>query len=214
MVELLDVNTIFFTIWGYPMSYIEFFGTLLNIACVYLVARRNILTWPIGIIATLMFGALFYQIQLYSDVIEQIYFLATGLWGWYLWVRYKQQKENRTIAVRYAANKTRLITVAAIIIGTIVLGYFMSNIHIYWPTLFPQAAAFPYLDALTTVMSFAAQILLVIRIVESWVLWVIVDVIAIWLYAQKEVLFVTVLYIILLIIATRGLFAWRKEAAQ
>lgn len=213
MLDLLNVNTIFFTLWGYPMSYLEFFGTLLNIVCVWLVARKNILTWPVGLIAVALFALLFYQIQLYSDFLEQIYYIGTGLWGWWAWTKLRKNNgiANDEVPVRYNTRRQRIITVSIIATGTLLLGYFMSNIHVYFPGAFPEAASYPYMDALTTVMSFVAQILLIYRFVENWMLWIIIDVIAIGLYTIKGIMFVAFLYVILLILATFGLLNWRKE---
>lgn len=59
---------------GYPMSYLEFAGTLLNLLSVYLVTRNSIWTWPVGNVAVFLFALLFYQIRLYVDVAEQVYF--------------------------------------------------------------------------------------------------------------------------------------------
>jgi len=68
------------------MSYLEFVGTLLNLWSVWLVTRNNILTWPVGNIGVIFFAVLFYQIRLYSDLIEQVYFLITGFYGWWAWL--------------------------------------------------------------------------------------------------------------------------------
>jgi nicotinamide mononucleotide transporter len=75
--HFFDINTTFFTVLSYPMSYIEFFGTVFNILCVRLVSRNKISNWPIGILGVILYIFLFYQIQLYADLIEQGYFLIT-----------------------------------------------------------------------------------------------------------------------------------------
>jgi nicotinamide mononucleotide transporter len=87
MLELLSVNTIAFTVIGYPMSYIELVGTLLYLASVWLIARKNMLTWPVGIVSVLLYMALFYQIRLYSDALEQVYYLGASVYGWWYWRR-------------------------------------------------------------------------------------------------------------------------------
>ena len=74
------------------MSYLEFFGTILNLASVYLVTRNNVLTWPIGNTAVILFAVLFYKVRLYSDFVEQIYFLITGFYGWWAWLYFKKEK--------------------------------------------------------------------------------------------------------------------------
>jgi nicotinamide mononucleotide transporter len=210
--SVFSVNAIFFTVLGYPMSYIEFVGTVLNIVSVWLVIRKNIWTWPVGIIAVMLFAVLFYQIQLYSDCIEQLYFFVTGFYGWRVWIRPRADAGNtkKYLDISYSSGKTQLVTTSIIITGTIIMGFVMSRIHIYLPSLFPNPAAFPYLDAFTTVMSFAAQVLMAHKKMESWYLWICVDVIGIGLYYIRGVRFVSILYIIFLVLATNGLIVWRK----
>ncbi len=86
----------------------------------------------------------------------------------------------------------------------------MTRIHLLLPSIFPEAASFPYLDALTTIMSFTAMWLMAQKRVESWVYWIIVDVIGIWLYFVKDVRFISLLYVILLGMAVNGLLRWSR----
>ena len=88
----------------------------------------------------------------------------------------------------------------------------MANIHNIFPYLFPEPASFPFLDALTTVMSFIAMFLMAQKRIESWIYWIIVDVIGIILYFIKDVKFISLLYVMLLIIAIRGFVKWHKES--
>lgn len=210
MENYLSVNAVMFTVVGYPMSYIEFFGTLFNIWSVWLVAKNKILTWPVGIVAVILFMFLFYQIQLYSDFIEQIYFLLTGFYGWWVWTKGRVSK-TKDMPITQESLRNKQIYVGAIVLGTLLLGYLMSNIHTYLPSLFPVAASFAYLDAFTTVLSFAATILLAYKKLETWYLWILVDIIGIVLYYVKEVKFVSLLYVLFLILAINGYLSWKKE---
>lgn len=209
LLDLLNVNTIFFTIFNYQMSYIEFFGTLLNLATVYLVMKKNILSWPIGIVAVVLFGALFYQLNLYADLFEQGYYLITGFVGWYAWTKTRPKKDEEIVVLRNTC-KQNLTWIAGIATGTIVFTYAMSNIHLWLPRLFPEPASLALLDTWTTVMSFAAQLLLIQKRLENWVLWIIVDIIGIGLYFYKGVPFVALLYLLFLVMATNGLITWHK----
>jgi nicotinamide mononucleotide transporter len=211
MLELLDVNTTFFTVMGYLMSYLEFFGTLLNIGAVWLVARNKILNWPVGLVAILLFGFLFYQIQLYSDFIEQIFYFATGVWGWIAWSKHKSAAEDAKARIVPLAARGRLFTMAAIALGTLAMGTFIANIHTILPAFFAEPASYPYFDALTTVMSFTAQILMIYRRLDNWLIWIVVDVIGIGLYWVKDVKLISLLYAVFLVLATKGYFNWRKE---
>jgi nicotinamide mononucleotide transporter len=97
---------------------------------------------------------------------------------------------------------------AIIGVGTVLLGGFMSKVHLIFPNIFSLPATFPYLDAFTTVMSFAATILMVKKKVECWYLWILVDIIGIWLYFARGVKFISLEYVIFLILATKGLISW------
>jgi len=212
--HLWNVNLPLFTIpwFNYPMSFIELVGTIFNLWCVWLVARNNVWNWPIGQVGVVAFLIMFWQIQLYSDFVEQIYFFITGFWGWYLWLNPKGAKDvngQRPIAV--TKNVEKLVYLVAIVLGTILLAEATIRFPSWLPKFFPEPASFPYIDAVTTIMSFAATILMARRQVECWVLWIAVDLIDIPLYWVKGVKFVCLLYCIFLFLAIRGLVRWYKE---
>ena len=214
ILQIFNINTTIFTVMGYPMSYIEFFGTLFTIACVWYTARAKVISWPLGIIGTILYIFLFYQIRLYADVFEQGYFLATGFLGWWVWLHPKIKNtddQDQQLKISKNSLKQNGIILLIIIIGTALLTYVVSNLNIWMPQYFPEPAASPMLDAFTTVMSFVAQWLLVRKKIESWVLWIIIDVIAIWLYWSKGVKFVSIEYILFFFIAIYGLHSWLKE---
>ena len=212
ILHLFDINTTLFTFIGYPMSYIEFFGTIFTIWCVWLTAKAKVLSWPVGIVGTVLYVALFYQIQLYSDLFEQVYFLISGFIGWWVWLHPKQGQKNDGAQLKVGRNtvKENVLYVIGIAIGTVILTYITSNLHLWLPAYFTEPAALPFLDAFTTVMSFVAQWLLVRKKFESWVLWILVDAIAIGLYWFKGVRFISFEYVLFLFIAIGGLINWVK----
>ena len=86
------IDNTFFTLLDYPISYLEFFGTIAGIIAVWLAAKSNILTWPIGLINIGLFFIIFFQVQLYSDMFLQVYFFGISIYGWYNWVYEKKNK--------------------------------------------------------------------------------------------------------------------------
>ena len=191
------------------MSYIEFFGTIFNIWSVWLVAKNKILNWPIGLIGTILFTALFWQIHLYSDFLEQIYYFITGIWGWWVWSQ-SNKKETNENGITVLKRNMQIIWLFIIALGTVVLGYVTSHLNIWLPTYFPTAASYVYLDAFTTVVSFVATILLIRKKIDAWYLWILIDIIGIWLYWVKGVHFVSLLYVVFLVLATKGLLNWLR----
>ena len=210
-----NVETTAFTLLGYEISWLELVGTIFNLACVILIARRNIWTWPVGIVGVILFGILFYQINLYADALEQIYYLITGIIGWYMWARLKNRgKDDKKVAITTNTLRANLIWIGGIAAISALTAYALARVHTWLPAIFPEPADLPTLDATTTIMSFAAQFLMMRRRLESWVLWIVVDVIAIGLYWYKDVPFVALLYLIFLINAVYGFVAWHKAMQQ
>jgi nicotinamide mononucleotide transporter len=212
MPNLFSVDTIFFTVLGYPMSYIEFAGTVLYLSSVWLIVKRNVFTWPVGIVSVVLYMFLFYQIRLYSDALEQIYYLGASLYGWWYWSG--SQRKHVVSDVVYSSGKAIVTWLVITLILAAAVGAIMSRVHVWAPGAFPEAASFPYLDALTTVMSLIAMWLMARKRIESWLYWIVVDVIGIGLYFAKDVKFISLLYVILLALAVRGLFEWRKAGSQ
>lgn len=209
MWDLLSIENVFFTFLGYPMSHIEFAGTILYLLSVWLMSKRNMLTWPVGIVSVLLYMALFYQIRLYSDTVEQVYYLGASAYGWWFWL--KSPRDHQIVTqVEFSRPKALMTSVIITVVATLAAGAFMSRIHEIFPALFPEKASLPWLDALTTVMSFTAMLLMVWRRIESWIYWIIVDVIGIGLYFVKDVKFVALLYGVLLILAIRGYLLWTR----
>lgn len=211
MFDFLSVNNIAFTVLGYPMSYIELVGTILYLLSVYLIVRRNILTWPVGIASVLLYMVLFYQIQLYSDTLEQVYYLFASVYGWWFWNKTKQDQELGNVL--YSNSQGIMTAIAVTAVLTLLVTALISQIHILLPVLFPIPADLPFLDALTTVMSFTAMWLMARKRVESWIYWIIVDIIGIGLYFYKDVRFLSLLYVVLLVMAINGFITWHRATS-
>jgi nicotinamide mononucleotide transporter len=195
------------------MSYLEFIGTVLYLASVWLIARRHVWTWPLGIISVVLYMALFYQIRLYADALEQVYFLGASCYGWWYWNRIPEA-EAEPPTVFYSSPSQIIAALMLIAALTLMLTSVLTRVHLWLPSWFPEAASAPFWDALTTIMSFVAMWLMVQRRVESWLLWIVVDVIGIWLYWVKDVRFLSLLYVVLLALAINGFWSWHQSREQ
>jgi nicotinamide mononucleotide transporter len=212
MLKYLSVDTVLLMIGSYPLSWIELVGTVLYFLSVWLIARRNMLTWPVGIASVILYGILFYQIQLYSDTIEQVYYLGVSIYGWIAWRR--SRADAPTIRSGFSPVGPALLWATATLVLAFGAGQVVARFHLWLPVLFPVAASFPFLDALTTVMSFVAMFLMTRRRTESWIYWIVVDVIGIGLYWVKEVRFISIQYVVLLGMAVYGLVHWIRAERQ
>ena len=202
--NIFDIRDTLVTVFGYNLSYIEACGVIFGLLCVWLAALENILNWATGLINISCCFIIFYQKQLYSDMFLQIYFFCISIYGWIKWA--KQKQASKPIAL--LSEKERWLIAAIIAAGTVLMGLLMKNIHHLLPRIFPIPAAFPFIDSFVAVCSIVANVLLAKRILENWALWVLIDFICVFVYAIKEIRFISLEYGVLLIISAYGLWQW------
>lgn len=211
LTHLLSVDNIAVQLLGSPLSHVELAGTITYLLSVWLVSRRHILTWPIGIASSFLYLCLFYQIRLYADAMEQIYFIVASLYGWWSW-RAILAAGSEQLRVTYSKPPVLIRTAVFTLVLTWMLAEILRHLHLWVPVVFPAPADMPYLDSMTTVMSFTAMWLMAARRTESWIYWIVVDVIGIGLYYAKDVKMLTALYAVLLVLAVRGFREWDRAS--
>jgi nicotinamide mononucleotide transporter len=194
-------------LFGYPVRYVELIATLFGLLSIYLAARQIIWTWPVGVINIIFSFVVFYQVQLYADMFLQVFFLCTNIWGWVIWKGHLREEKP----VRKLSAKTRSILSGVIIVSTYVLGTLVKNVHLLLPQLFDLAAAFPFVDTFIAVASITASILLAERFIENWRIWIIVDIICVFVYASKNIIFISFEYFVFCLLACFAFFSWLKS---
>lgn len=211
--SFFDINSIFFTALGYPMSYLEFFGTVAGAIAVWISAKANVWSWPIGIINVVLLFFLFYQVQLYPDMFLQIFFFVTNILGWWRWTHPRAGEEDRKLELRVSllSNSQRWWNVLIIAVGSLAMGTAASRLSDWAPSIFSKPSAFPYLDSFVTITSIAAQYWMLQKKVECWALWILADIMATYLYFSKDIKFLGLEYLAFCFIAAFGLWNWRKE---
>jgi nicotinamide mononucleotide transporter len=203
---LLDVETTALSLGGYSMSWLELVATLLYLVSVLLAIKPHIATWPTGMLANLALLSLFFQIQLYSDMLLQVYFLVISAYGWWAW---RRPTDTDSVPISMMGGRARLILGAGSVIAIAMLAATASRLHLWLPGIFTSPAAFAGADASTTVLSIVATVLLARRKLESWVLWIVVDIVCVSLYSAKGVLLMACEHTVFLAMAVAGLHRWR-----
>jgi nicotinamide mononucleotide transporter len=184
------LSDVFITIWGYELSYLEFFAVIASLIGVGLGITGKRITWPWWAFSSVLYGILFLQWELFASAALQIIFIIAAVFGWFGW-------EPTGAKPGPLKNKYRAATFFAIILATLALA----------PVLKSWGAASTYADAVLFFGSLTAQILMVYEKYESWVLWLIVDAGYVALYATQDLLFTSLLYVIFTFLAALG---WRK----
>jgi nicotinamide mononucleotide transporter len=191
-----------FSLWGSPVTWLEMLAFVLSLAMVVCNIRVNVLAWPLAIVASLLYGMLFWDSRLYGEASLQLFFIAVAGWGWWQWLR-GREADGSALQVRFLSRRGRLALLAAVTLGWPLLGAFLRR---------TTDTDVPWWDALPTAGSLAGQWLLGRKYVENWPAWVAVNAVSVALFAWKGLWLTVLLYLLFLLMALWGWRTWHRLA--
>ena len=211
--NFFDIGNVFFTILGYPISYLEFFAVITGVIAVGLSAIANVWSWVIGLINVTLYFFLFFQVQLYPDMFLQLFFFVTNLVGLWRWThpRAGEEDRRRQLKVSFMRRSEIAMVLLTVIAGTILFGLFAGNLHQMLPTVFSSPSAMPFVDSFIAVMSVIVTFYMIQKKIECWIMWLTIDIVATWVYFVRDIKFTSLLYFIYCLIAAYALYNWIRE---
>ena len=178
---------------------LELAANIVVTVSILLAGRNSVHTWWTGIIGSFLFGALFYQAHLFADVALQLFFIVTSVLGWWQWL-HGRGGTARPISQAGLPTLLKLIPV----------GFVVAALYGWMLHSFTQAYA-PFLDSGILVFSVIAQVLMMRRNIECWYFWLLVNSIAVPLYASRDLYLTSGLYVFYWLNAVVAYFYWRKH---
>jgi nicotinamide mononucleotide transporter len=192
-----------FSLWGAPVTRLEAVAFVLAIAMVLLNMRVNALAWPLAILSSAMYFALFWNSRLYGDASLQIVFVAVALWGWWQWLR-GRAADGSALQVRRLGARGRWLVLGAVVLAWPAIGAFLRH----WTD-----TDVPWWDAFPTAASLVGQWLLGRKYVENWPTWVVVNVVSVALFAYKGLWLTVLLYAVFIVLSFAGWRTWQRLAS-
>ena len=181
---------VIFTVLNYPVTLLELLAVITSLTGVWLGTTGSRFTWPWWLIGSALYAVLFLQYDLIASAFLQLVFIAGAIWGWFGWGK-TGVKPGRL------SSKFRLIWFLTLILSWVLLA----------PTLARIGAAATWPDSFILLGSVIAQILMVREKFEAWPIWFVVNIVATVHYANQELWFTSILYIVFTAVAIVG---WRK----
>jgi len=207
-----------FTEYLSTLPWLELVAMLLALAYVILAAQGSLWCWPAAFISTALYTIVFYDVLLLMDSALNAYYLVMAVYGYWAWQKntstntqsqsvqsqnLQSQKDQPTSSLAIVSWQASWHLRACLILAVIslALGYVMAN---YTP------AVFPYLDTFTTVFAVFATYLVVQKVLENWLYWLVIDFASIYLYVEKDLMPTAVLFMIYVVIAAYGYLKWQE----
>ena len=160
-----------------PDTWLAIVAGISGVISVVLCAKGKTLFYFIGFVQTITYLFLAWQNKFYGEVMENIFYLVTMIWGIFVWKKNSVQNEDGTedVLAKRFTTKQWISSIVGTVVATIGMGYLLEYI----------GSAQAYTDAATNVMAIFAQILMVRRYREQWIWWLVIDLfcIKLWLVA-------------------------------
>ncbi len=178
----------------------EIIAVILGVIAVYFSTKQNVWTYPLGIISVFIYIFIFYEVKLYADMGLQVFFIVLQAYGWYEWL---YGGENKTVLhVGKISFQNIFFNIIFVVVGTAILGYTLHQL---------TDASLPYLDSFLAVLSMSGQWMMARKYLESWYVWILVNIGSIGMYGVKELYFTMALYAVYLGLAVLGYKNWNTD---
>lgn len=185
-------------------NWIEITGAILSLIYLSLSIRQKSSLWFYGIIASLFYALIFFQSGLYADMSLQFYYVLISIYGWFNWKK-GHSDSGETLATN---DLTKRLTIYLIIFtGLIYIVYYLIL------SKFTDSNV-PKIDSLVGAMSVVATWMLARKLIENWLVWIVVDAICVGLYIYKGLYPTAILFVIYSLLAIVGYWEWKKKLAN
>jgi len=189
-------------------TWLEYVGVFTGIASVYFSRLENIWVYPTGLINTIIYIGLSIKYHLPGEASVNLYYTIMSIYGWYLWMKKDNQNEY-VLQIEYSDKHTWVNQLLFFLFFYIALYFSLSYLK---EKFFP--GAIPWADAFASATAFTGMWLMAKKKIESWYWWLATNIASVPLYFVKGLVFTSVYYIVLFIMAIFGLIEWKKRAAK
>ena len=183
--------------------WIEIPAAFFGILYVILAAKENIWCWFFAAISTSLQIFIFYKNSYLAQSALQIFYLIMAVYGYIMWNKQDQEE------IKEWSAKTHLYLILIGSIMIFVIGFILTEFF---------ESSYPLLDSLTTVFSVLACYMVARKVLESWLYWIIIDILIVYLcyvqienYNAIEEYFLILLYLTYSVIAIYGYFSWIRK---
>jgi nicotinamide mononucleotide transporter len=188
---------------------LEFVGVFAGIASVWFSRKENILVYPVGLINTIIYIYLSVKGHLLGEASVNLYYTVMSIYGWVLWSRKDQEKQEAILHITNSNAKEWLIQLLFF-----ASFYFAIYFSLTWAKQAFAPEAIPWADAFASATAYTGMWLMARKKVESWIWWIATNMASIPLYFIKGYVFTSVQFLVLLILAIAGLISWQKKVVK
>ena len=183
--------------------------SMTGVTCVILVGKGKMSNYIFGTVNVLLYALTAWKARYYGDVmLNLLYYFPTNIIGWFVWMRHVDKESNEVYKERMTVKQDIIVTLISII-GIFAYSYILKLL----------GGNLPLVDSMSTVLSIVAQILMIKRYTEQWIVWIVVDVVSVimWiaaLFGEGQSIAVLMMWAVYLANAIIMFVKWYKESKK
>jgi nicotinamide mononucleotide transporter len=185
-------------------NWIEITGAILSLIYLYLSINQKVSLWFFGIVSSVFYIVVFFQTKLYADMSLQFYYVIISVYGWINWKHGKLGEKEELPTTKASGALLIKIIIAT---GLIYLVYYFILTKYTDSTI-------PKVDSLVGALSVIGTWMLARKLLENWIIWILVDGLCVGLYIYKELYPTTVLFAVYTAMSVIGYRQWKKSIAK
>ncbi len=174
----------------------EWIAVVTSVLYVILMSFHKITAWYFAGISSAIYVYICFDAQLFLDAILQAFYIGMAFYGWYSWNTNAQAINMKRLSIK-------------INLWFIGIGVFVSGI-VGWFFSISTSQVNPYLDAVIFVFSIIATYQASISIIENWLFWIVIDLLAVYIFGSRELYLTSFLYLIYSMMAVFGFITWTR----
>ena len=176
-------------------------GAVLGLLYLWLEYKANIWLWVVGAIMPMVNGVMFLNKGIYADAAMQLYYIVAGIYGFLVWwLGSKHTKKE--VDIQHTPKRW---------IFPLVATYLVLHAGLYYVLNRFTDSGVSFFDSMSTALSIVAMWMLSRKLVEQWLVWLVVDAISVGLYLYKGIPITAMLYALYCALAIAGYMRWRKQ---
>lgn len=194
-------------------NWLEIAGIIFSVVYLYFSINRKLWLWITGIISSAIYVVVFFKASLYADMIQNVYYVGISIYGFFAWIKDKENLDKETHKVEIC--KTPAKRIIPIIISWLLLYAIIYGCTKFMPEILRiTSASIPLIDSCLTSLAFVATWMLTKKYIEQWIMWIFVDFTYIVVYAYKGLYLTCFLFLIYTVMAVVGYLKWRRHLIE
>jgi nicotinamide mononucleotide transporter len=181
------------------MAWIEPVAVILAIGYLLLAIAQKRACWVAALISSVLFLVLFADAKLYMESALQVVYAVMAILGW---IRWQSGDSGQRLAISSRPRVFHAACILSILGASWIVGYLMSQY---------TDAARPFIDAATTVAALVTTWMVVEKIIENWLYWIVINSVSVWLFFDRNLDMTAFLFLVYILLSFVGYLFWRRQ---